>query len=112
MSLVSHALRELQEVIEDEDLVMCYIEIVSAFEAKANERLDPDILATLFKRHHLGQLTNNSREWHKLDDAHWQSLRDERAISDDAGLTYWLVTDDPPERRVSAQPTEKGEVTW
>lgn len=95
MSLVSHAKKELDLVFgDDPDLVMCYIEVVSAFQAKAAERLDPDILAALFKRHHVAPISNDPREWYTEGKGTWTNLRDHRVMSDDGGRTYWIVPED------------------
>lgn len=95
MSLVSHAKRELELYFPDDpELVMCHVEIVSAFEAKAGQGVDVDILYRLFRGHHLGEITDDPEEWYHISKGMWQSLRDPRVLSDDGGRTYYIMTDD------------------
>lgn len=98
MRLVQHAKRELDRVFSDDpDLVMCYIEVISAYQAKqeSGEQVDPDILATLFKGHHLGEITNDPDEWDSDGSGSWSNNRDSRIIiSDDGGRTYVILPED------------------
>lgn len=110
MSLVSKALTELQAVYPDDpDMVMCYIEIISAFEAKSGVGIELDVLMALFQGHLIGTPTNNPKEWLKTDNTTWQNLRDPRIISDDGGRTYFIISDEEPRRRVSS-PEKEGYV--
>lgn len=106
MSLISQAKKELDRVIPDDpDLVQCYIEVVASFAAKSDERLDPDILATLFKGYHLGEITSDPDEWVVTGGGLWSNIRDERYISDDGGRTHIFISDtEEPVRAVSAPP--------
>lgn len=107
MSLVAHAKQELERIHGDPELIVCYLEVVSAFAAKSAEGLDPDVLVALFKHHHVAPITNDPAEWYRVDTNIWQNLRDRRVLSDDGGQTYHVILDESeddgsvPQRRVS-----------
>lgn len=103
MSLVEHAKRELALLDNDDEFNSCIINAVEAFakygHSGGSAFAGIHILHDLLQFKNLSPLSDDPEEWMKIDEEltggkdQWQSRRDPRAFSHDAGQTYYLVSD-------------------
>jgi hypothetical protein len=105
MSLVEHARRELAlcgQTAEDPGYAASLVASVAAFaswgHSGGSAEVAIDQLVRLLNQEALSPLTNDPNEWVDRSEMSgiplWQNIRDSRAMSEDAGDSYWLVGDD------------------
>lgn len=104
MSLVEHARRELElcgQTAEDPGYAASLVATVAAFSSWGHSGGSAGVaigqLVSLLNHEALSPLTNDPGEWIDRSEMSgvpmWQNLRDSRAMSEDAGDSYWLVGD-------------------
>jgi hypothetical protein len=116
MNLAEHGRRELEIIGEEPDVIEWYVRVIRTFaefgHSGASAAITTQVLSKLLAHEALSPLTDDKNEWlfhpKELWDGEfpvWQNVRDSRAFSDDAGRTYWLVSDKP--RRFLVFPRKK-----
>jgi len=104
-NLVEHARRELIALGEDETTIEGYINVVQAFvdmgHSGGSAACAIPVISQLLQFKNLTPLTNNPSEWiyHGEDvwgseGGVWQNKRNGEAFSNDAGRTYYLLSED------------------
>lgn len=98
MNLVEHAKRELSLISEDdEEFKSAILNSVKAFSAYGHSGssafVGVHILADLLQFKNLSPLTNDPREWNKVTEDVWQSIRNPEAFSNNGGKTYYLLSE-------------------
>ena len=102
--LVDHARREMLITGEDPITFEGVLNVVQAFEdmnhSGASRILVASMINELLQFKNLAPLTDNPNEWTFFDKTDygwnidvWQNKRNAKAFSDDAGQTYWLVSE-------------------
>lgn len=98
-SLIEHAKRELKLSHEPDDIVAWYEKMLilctkeSPFSDIPNSQLR--LLQRLLQRDVLSELTDNPKEWVRLNGNVWQNTRDPKSFSYDGGKTYHTLGDGP-----------------
>jgi hypothetical protein len=101
MNMTEHVRRELELLGEEPDVVDWYCTVIDAFRAYGHSGGSASVaIPTLHKllcQEALSPLTDSPAEWQdrSVESGYplWQNCRDSRAMSEDAGRTYWLVDD-------------------
>lgn len=104
VNLVEHARRELQlcgQTAEDPEYAASIVRAVEAFASYGHSGgsavVAREQLYALVGYEPLSPLTDAGSEWTDVSVMSgrpmWQNIRDSRAISEDGGKTYWLVTE-------------------
>lgn len=101
LTLTEHARHELKLIGEDPAYSASLVAAVAAFASYGHSGGSAMVaiaqLHELLNRRTLTPLTSSPDEWTDRSDISgypiWQSTRDPRAMSGDAGATYWLVDD-------------------
>lgn len=99
MSLVEHARRELEIIGEDPDTINGIVHVVQAFadcgHSGGSTPYAIAYLERLLRFEPLSAITDDPDEWVDRSEISgyplWQNIRDSRAMSKDAGKTYWMV---------------------
>jgi hypothetical protein len=100
-NLVAHARRELELIGEDPDVVEWFLRVVREFTTMGHSGGSASVciprLTQLLSYEPLSPLTDDPAEWEDraemMGQPWWQNVRDSRAMSEDGGQTYWLVTE-------------------
>lgn len=116
-NLVQHARRELALIDEDADTVAGLLKVVQAFadggHSGGSAPYAIAYLEQLLRFEPLSPITDDPAEWIDRSDISsypiWQSVRDPRAMSEDGGLTYWLVTEAEASGSREAAPLHQSE---
>jgi hypothetical protein len=97
MTLVEHARKELSLVETDEEYIEGLVKVIEAFAEFGHSGGSASIaiptINTLLQFKPLSPLTNDPSEWIHQADGVWQSARDSEAFSNDAGKTYYLLSE-------------------
>lgn len=112
-NLVEHARRELEILGEEPETVKGYLNVIQAFADMGHSGGSASVaiptIERLLRYGNLKPLTNNPDEWNFIaSEMHgdeekdlWQSNRNPEAFSNDNGITYYLLSDDPRTLRLS-----------
>lgn len=100
-NLVAHARRELALIGEDPDVIEWFLRVIREFATMGHSGGSASIciprLTQLLSYEPLSPLTGDPAEWidraEIMGEPWWQNVRDSRAMSQDGGGTYWLVTE-------------------
>lgn len=96
-NLVEHAKRELELIGEDPYTIAEYLKMVQIFADMGHSGGSASVfiptLNALLQFRNLTALTNDPKEWNKVQDNVWQSVRNPEAFSDDGGETYYLLSE-------------------
>ena len=117
MSLVEHARRELElcgQTAEDPGYAASLVAAVAAFASYGHSGGSASVaieqLAKLLNQEALSPLTNDPAEWENRSEMSgfhiWQNVRDSRAMSEDDGMSYYLVSETPRVIRVAKEATQ------
>jgi hypothetical protein len=95
--LSKHAIGELSLIKEDPKIILWYVSVIEAFNIM---QLQPDAsdhcvatLTQLLRYGNLAPLTDEPKEWVKIGDELWQSIRNRDAFSNNGGKTYKLYSE-------------------
>jgi hypothetical protein len=102
-NLVAHARRELELIGEEPDVIDWYCRTVREFASYGHSggsaSVTIPVLNKLLQYEPLTPLTADPAEWTDRSEMSgyplWQNARDSRAMSEDGGATYWLVSGSP-----------------
>lgn len=98
-NLFQHAKRELKLLVEDEDFIESYLDIIRVFQAQGHSGVSASIfISTLLKLlnfENLTEITNDPTEWVEVGENLWQNARNGKLFSRDGGLTYTSNDDYP-----------------
>lgn len=103
-NLVTHARRELEIIGEDPETIKGYLKVVQAFanmgHSGGSAMVAIPTLNALFRYQNLKPLTDNPDEWQYIAEDQWgreggiwQNIRRSEAFSNDAGKTYYLLSE-------------------
>lgn len=103
-NLVDHAKRELELLGEDPEVVDDYLRIIRIFADGGHSGYSAEyftqVLTKLMRFENLTPLTDNPTEWQQHDEGTWgapggiyQNRRNGEAFSEDAGQTYYLLSE-------------------
>ncbi|MET0786256.1 MAG: hypothetical protein ABWY25_06080 [Paenisporosarcina sp.] len=96
-NLVEHAKRELALVGNDEDFNNSIIKAIEGFASYGHSGGSASVaipmLNDLLQFKNLTPLTNDPLMWNNVGPNVWQSQRNSEAFSDDAGVTYYLLSE-------------------
>ena len=94
--LSKHAIGELSLIKEDTKIILWYVSVIEAFNIM---QLEPEAsdhcvatLTQLLRYGNLAPLTDEPREWVRIGDELWQSIRNRDAFSNNGGTTYKLYS--------------------
>ena len=112
-NLVEHARRELELLGEDPETVEGLIKVVQAYadmgHSGGSHSVVLPMLTRLLNFENLKPLTNDISEWEHIDVGRagrpdlWQSKRNSKMFSNDAGKTYYDSYDENKELHLSEQ---------
>lgn len=104
-NLVAHAKRELAVIGESAEDTAAYLKICEIFASMGHcggsASVAISIINSLLNEENLSPLTNNPLEWELVSEGTWQNNRFGGAFSNDAGKTFWLLTDKTMDGRVA-----------
>lgn len=103
-NLVDHARRELELIGEDPDFITGYLKVIQAFadmdHSGGSASIAIPVINRLLQFGNLSDLTNNPDEWLYVSEEQWgspegiwQSRRNSEAFSNDAGNSYYLLSE-------------------
>lgn len=111
--LVEHARRELELLGEDPETIEGLVKVIQAYadmgHSGGSHAVTLPVLTRLLNFENLKPLTNDISEWDHIP-VHiagrpdmWQSIRNSKMFSNDAGKTYYDVMDENKELHLSEQ---------
>lgn len=96
-NLVEHAKRELELIGEDPEWIKGYLNVIQAFADMGHSGGSASVaiptINKLLQFENLAPLTVNLNEWNNVGTGMWQNSRNSEAFSEDAGLTYYLLSE-------------------
>lgn len=119
-NLVTHARRELRLIGEDPDTISGLCKVVQAFadmgHSGSSAFFASQYVDKLLRYQPLSELTDDPAEW---TDRHadgmstvplWQSVRNPEAFSTDAGVTYYLLSEQQAAGDIATTPLHRSSV--
>lgn len=100
--LIEHAKREMELAGVDEDIYgdmtsKAVLELIEVFSNQGHSGMSASLVLSIFNQvvnfKNLTPLTNDPNEWALVGENTWQNSRNSEAFSEDAGQTYYLLSE-------------------